>query len=100
MSELTMAALLSTLPDALREDRQAYALARVFARALADFAGSLDALRIYPRIRELPEALLDLLAEDFKVDWWDADYTLKEKRETLAGSWRVHRMLGTKAAVE
>lgn len=34
------------------------------------------------------------------MDWWDADYTLEEKRRTLKDSWRVHRMLGTKAAVE
>lgn len=37
---------------------------------------------------------------DFKVDWWDGDYSLEEKRRTLKDSWRVHRMLGTKAAVE
>ena len=34
------------------------------------------------------------------MDWWDPNYTLEEKRRTLKDSWRVHKMLGTKAAVE
>ena len=45
------------------------------------------------------DQLLDILANDFKVDWWDANYTLEEKRRTLKDSWNVHRRLGTKAAV-
>lgn len=97
---MTTEALLSTLPGVLRENRRLYALAQVFAVALTRFTDSLDALRIYSQIDELPEELLDILAEDFKVDWWDADYTLTEKRQTMLDSWRVHRMLGTKAAVE
>ena len=40
------------------------------------------------------------IAYDFKVDWWDPDYSLEEKRRTLSDSWRVHKMLGTRAAVE
>lgn len=35
-----------------------------------------------------------------KVDWWDSDYSLTEKRRTLQTSWQVHKTLGTKAAVE
>ena len=34
------------------------------------------------------------------MDWWDPNYTLEEKRRTLKDSWRVHKLLGTKAAVE
>ena len=55
---------------------------------------------IYTRIDDLPEELLDILAYDFKVDWWDYDYTLEEKRATPKDSWNVHRTLGTRGAVE
>jgi phage tail P2-like protein len=55
---------------------------------------------IYARIDELPEDVLDVLAYDFKVDWWDKSLTLAEKRATLKASWAVHRLLGTAAAVE
>ena len=90
--------MLRTLPEVLRNDKSTFALATVAAQALA--TRSNEIAMIYPRIDALPEELLDILAYDFKVDWWDADYTLEEKRRTLKDSWNVHRMLGTKAAVE
>ena len=55
---------------------------------------------IYPRIDELDEALLDILAYDFKVDWYGYDYPLETKRALLKSSFYIHRHLGTKGAVE
>lgn len=92
--------LLRTLPRVLREDESMRALASAIADVLASRTAEIDGLRIYSRIDELPEEMLDILAYDFKVDWWDADYSVEEKRATLKGNWRVHRTLGTKAAVE
>ena len=97
---LTAENLLRALPEVLRNDESMAALAASVAQVLAQRPEEIQRLAIYPRIDELPEELLDILAYDFKVDWWDADYTLEEKRRTLKDSWRVHRMLGTKAAVE
>lgn len=97
---LTAENLLRTLPEVLRNDRSMAALAASIADVLAARPAEIQQLMIYSRIGELPEDLLDILAYDFKVDWWDGDYTLEEKRQTLKDSWRVHRMLGTKAAVE
>lgn len=97
---LTAENLLRTLPEVLRNDRSMAALADSIADVLAARPAEIQQLMIYSRIGELPEDLLDILAYDFKVDWWDGDYTLEEKRQTLKDSWRVHRMLGTKAAVE
>lgn len=97
---ITAANLLRTLPEILQKDDEMYALATGIAQLLSARLSEIGMVRIYTRINELPENLLDILAYDLKVDWWDADYTLKEKRKTLADSWRVHRMLGTKAAVE
>jgi len=97
---LTAENFLKTVPVALQKDPSVAALADVTARLLAQRPEEIDQLRIYPRIMELDEKLLDILAYDFKVDWWDPNYTLDEKRRTLADSWRVHKILGTKAAVE
>lgn len=97
---LTKENLLAALPAALREDSSVAALADAAAEELARRPEEIDHLRIYPAVDRLEEPLLDILAQDFKVDWWDADYSLEEKRRTLAGSWRVHKLLGTKAAVE
>lgn len=96
---LTRENMMAALPKALREDPSMVALADAIAGVLEARREEIDRLRIYPEIGRLDEQLLDILAHDFKVDWWDADYSLEEKRRTLADSWRVHKMLGTKAAV-
>ena len=92
--------LVATLPAALQKDPSVVALAEAMADLLARRPEEIEQLRIYPVIDRLDEQLLDILAYDFKVDWWDPNYTLEEKRRTLKDSWRVHKMLGTKAAVE
>ena len=97
---LTKENLVATLPVALQKDPSAIALAEAMAELLARRPEEIDRLRIYPDIDRLDERMLDILAYDFKVDWWDPNYTLEEKRRTLKDSWRVHKMLGTKAAVE
>ncbi|NCE66053.1 phage tail protein I, partial [Pseudoflavonifractor sp. 524-17] len=59
------------------------ALAQAIAELLARRKEEIDRLLIYPAIDRLDEPLLDILARDFKVDWWDADYSVEEKRRTL-----------------
>ncbi len=97
---ITAENLLFTLPSALKSDPDMIALATVIAGVLTEHLEDVNRVNIYARIDELPEELLDILAHDFKVDWWDGDYTLEEKRRTLKDNWRVHKILGTKAAVE
>jgi len=97
---LTKENLVKMFPVALRQDPSMAALAEAVAELLAQRPDEIDRLRIYPAIDRLDNELLDILAHDFKVDWWDPDYSVEEKRRMLKGSWRVHRMLGTKAAVE
>lgn len=97
---ITAENLLASLPPVLANDENMTALAKTIAQVLAARVDEINGLAIYSRIDELPEALLDILAHDFKVDWWDSDYTLEEKRATLKSSWLVHRRLGTPAAVE
>lgn len=91
---------LRQFPMALQPDNGMMLLAEVIARELAVRWGEAELGTLYARMDELPEPLLDILAYDFKVDWWNADYSLEEKRRTLKDSWRVHKTLGTKAAVE
>lgn len=92
--------LLRMLPAALQNDDSMKALASSIAQILSERLTEIQQVMIYPQINNLPNNLLDILAYDLKVDWWDGNYTLEEKRRTLKDSWRVHRMLGTKAAVE
>ena len=75
------------------------ALATVAALELARLWRQGDLAGIYTRIDELDEAALDLLAADFKIDWWDKTGSIDKKRETLKNCWAVHKRLGTKAAI-
>ena len=97
---LTAENILYGFPVALRDDSSVLSLAKAEAELLASRPPEIDRLRIYPDIGRLNEELLDILAYDFKVDWWDPDYSLAEKRRTFQDSWYVHKHLGTKAAVE
>ena len=92
--------MLSVLPTVLAEDTEMQALAVGLAEAVARYREEIDSIRIYPNIDNLPEDLLDILAYDMKVDWWDYEFTLQEKRETLKRCWYVHKHKGTPAAVE
>lgn len=96
---ITKENLVETLPPALRADPSVVALAEALADVLVARLPEIDRLLLYPAIDTLDEPLLDILAYDYKVDWWDPEYTLEEKRRTLKDSWRVHKLLGTKAAV-
>ncbi len=97
---ITAKNMLASLPPALAGDEELLALATAISQTLADRVEEIRSVLIYPRIDELPEDLLDILAKDFKVDWWDPDYSVEEKRRVLKSSWAVHKRLGTKAAVE
>lgn len=96
---LTAENMLRVLPEVLKGDNSTLSLSKVTASILAEDKDKLQRLIIYACIDDLPEDLLDILAYDFKVDWWDPNYTLEEKRRTLKESWHVHRTMGTKAAV-
>lgn len=98
-SGLTKENLLRSLPVSLSGDPKMTALAEAVAGVLAKRLEEIGRTSVYPHIDRLDEGLLDILARDFKVDWWDSDYTLEEKRRTLMTSWQVHKALGTKGAV-
>ena len=52
------------------------------------------------RFDELPEELVDILAYDLHVDWYDYNYPLEAKRDLVKNSVKVHKKMGTKYAIE
>ena len=96
---ITVDNLLATFPEALARDENLQALATAIANVLNARVPEIDRVRIYPNIDGLPEDLLDILAVDLKIDWYDAAYPLAIKRRIVKSSIEVHRVLGTKGAV-
>lgn len=96
---LTASNLLASLPQVLQDDESLAALAKSVAAVLEKRKDEIRSISIYPHIDELPEDLLDILAKDFKIDWWNPSYSLEKKRQLLKNSWYIHKILGTKEAV-
>lgn len=96
---LTSENLMQSLPQVLKNDANLAALASSIADTLAKRRTEIRMAAIYSRIDELPEDLLDILAYDFKVDWYNYDYPIEAKRNLLKSCWYVHRRLGTKGAI-
>jgi len=94
-SGITKENLLFSFPVALRENDEIAALGDVTADALARRPAEISRISIYPRIDELPEDLLDILAYDFKVDWYDFEYPIAAKRALIKGNILAHKRQGT-----
>lgn len=87
-------------PPALTRDPKMLTLAQTVTAQLLDTSGHLDDVLIYSRFDELPEALVDVLAYDMHVDWYDYSYPLQVKRDIVKNSVKVHKKMGTKYAVK
>lgn len=88
------------LPGALKQDPKIKAIAEAVTKEALTVSGEIENVLIYSRIDELPEALIDILAYDMHVDWYDYSFPLKVKRDILKSSVKVHKKMGTKYAVE
>jgi len=100
MSSIYGADFISSLPEVLKNDKTMLAIAAAFTNQFIKLFAEIDKVAIYARIDELPEDVLEIMAYDFKVDWWDNNATLAQKRQLLKDSWNVHRHLGTKGAIQ
>lgn len=85
------------LPESINKD-PVPDLARVVDMALSDI--NPDLLLIYPAIDDLPEALIDHLAEQMHVDEYDSTAALDVRRQQVKESFLLHKFKGTKWAVQ
>ena len=92
--------LMHMLPVYLQKDELMIALAESIAERLADLPEMVESINIYANIEKLPNELLDILAFDFKVDWWDVNYSVETKRHVLKDSWEVRRTFGTTGSLK
>lgn len=88
------------LPNVLQNDESILAIAKATTSKLLDISNLLENVQIYTNIDNLPEGIVDILAYDMHVDWYDETYPLDVKREVVKSSVIVHKKMGTKYAVE
>ena len=57
-------------------------------------------MKIYTDIDRADEAVLDILAVQFRVDWYDTSYPIETKRRIIKTALEVRRYCGTEWAVQ
>lgn len=72
------------------------ALGVIHKRTL-DFA---DNSQVYTALDDVPEVILDALAINWKIDWYDTDYSIGQKRRVVKTALTVRRLMGTVRAVK
>lgn len=92
--------LADLLPESIREDETIKAAAEALDTEIQAVNSILNAPALLPRLEELPERVVDYLAWQFSVDFWDPDAPLQRKRSLVRRSISWHRYKGTLWAVQ
>lgn len=93
-------ALLAAFPYSLTRDTDKVKLADAVASELIKTVAQSEYAAVFPRVDELPEKVLDILAADLKIQWYEIDAPIWNKRQTVKECMLVHKYKGTKYAVE
>lgn len=96
LSDINFAEL---LPRSIADDPTISAAAGSLDSEIRAINSMLDTPALLPRLDELPEQAVDLLAWQFHVDFWEPDLDLERKRNLVRESIAWHRYKGTVWAV-
>ena len=98
--DLQSTSLLDILPPNLLADKQIHAAARALDDELQKITVATRNALLLPRLDELSEEVIDLLAWQWHVDFYEPSMSIETKRQLVRESIAWHRIKGTKAAVE
>ncbi|MGI6436418.1 MAG: phage tail protein I [Syntrophomonadaceae bacterium] len=100
MRNLSEVRLLELIPPNLRNDPQIQAAAQALDVEIKAVTEAVQGVIFYSRIDTLPDEVIDHLAWQFHVDYYNPDLPLSVKRTLVKNSLIWHRTKGTPAAVE
>ena len=92
--------LLKILPKNISADNNIQELSSVLDDELQKICKIVDNLNLIDKIDVLPEEIVNLLAWQWHVDYYDNTLPLQNKRRLVKESIRVHKTKGTAWAVE
>ena len=98
--DLQSVSLLDILPPNLLADEQINAAAQELDTELQKITAATKEALLLPRLDELSEEVIDLLAWQWHVDFYEPSMSIETKRQLVRESIAWHRIKGTKAAVE
>lgn len=97
---LRQARITDGLPRVLARQEWVIALSESLGLAIGKTLDYADESQIYTRLDAAPEAVLDALAVDWRIDWYDTGLTVEQKRRVVKTALTVRRLMGTAAAVK
>lgn len=101
MIELKDISMLDILPPNLLTDKKIRVITEALDAELHEITKCIKRCQLYSRIDELPGEVIDLLAWQFHVDFYEPiGMDIKTKRKLVKESIAWHRIKGTPAAVE
>lgn len=92
--------LLKLLPYSLRQDPVLVAIAEAVEIQLKQAYQEAEDIYNLVDINKMPEALLDLVAYEKHVDFYEVGLPVEQKRELVKASIKWHRKKGTRGAIE
>lgn len=87
------------LPESIRNDATISAAAAALDGEIQAVNSELEKPLLYARLDELPESIIDHLAWQLHVDFWEPDLQIERKRDLVRQSIAWHKYKGTVWAV-
>nr|DAF62906.1 MAG TPA: tail protein [Caudovirales sp. ctu3532] len=100
IKSLRQARMTDGLPRVLAKQEWVIALSEALGLAVGKTLDYTDESQIYTRLDAATEAVLDVLAVDWKIDWYDTALNVEQKRRIVKTALAVRRLMGTAAAVK
>lgn len=95
MTDLWETGLIEGLPPAVASEPWVRIIDMVYRARQEKERREAERIAVYTQIDSQPEEILDVLAVQFKVDWYDAAYPLEAKRRIIKTALEVRRYYGT-----
>jgi len=92
--------LLSLQTLYMQQDETTKAICLALEPQLKEIANAIKLCVIYTRLEELNEKILDELAWEMHIDFWDSSIDIVKKRELIKSAFIIHMTKGTPYAVE
>ena len=98
--ELELTSLSDIIPNSIAHDKNVQSIITAIDPELQKVSQDTREAFIISRIGELPENVIDLLAWQWHVDFYEPDLPITTKRELVLETIKWHRQKGTKASIE
>lgn len=100
MRELKDYSLQRTLPSSIADDKNVKNIVKAIEPELRKINAFAELILLLPRLDELSEDIVDVLAWQYHVDFYDYEADVSIKRNLVRNALAWHKIKGTPAAVE